>query len=1102
MIKLIIIYMPVSIRQNIKRAIEYWRSNGSINTIKKIAIKLRQHPYFRFQASDRINDVYSYMRSNIDDRHPEYKCYTDYSSCDQVIKYIAFYLPQFHPIPENNLWWGDGFTEWSNVTRALPQYNGHYQPRLPGELGFYDLRLKEVRSRQIKLAQNYGIYGFCFHYYWFSGKKLLDYPINALLNDKALDFPFCINWANENWTRRWDGKESDILLGQTYSDADHLEFIKDVSVFLQDQRYIRVQGRPLLLVYRPSLIPNVESMVKVWREYCRDIGLGEIYLVLTHSFDTTDPGTIGFDAAVEFSPNNMPLKALSHKVKFINNNYSGNIYDYESAIELAKEYTSPSYTKFRCVCPSWDNEARKTGKGTVLDGAKPSLYKEWLDVVNKETIQNKDVDARLVFINAWNEWAEGAYLEPDKKFGYAYLEETRNALENAVRNLIGRRIVLVSHDAHPHGAQYLLLHIVKYLHEYLKFIVDVIFLNGGELLSEFSLYSNTHCVDASVYNGEAQSLLLRLYKNGARTVILNTVVSGSISDAAKAANYRIVSLVHEMPELIIKSGHIDAAKRLGENSDLLVFPAAVVKHGIEEVIGKEVNNSVIQPQGLFRKNKVSAGEPFSKSHLKLCNKLKISEESKIVLNVGYGDYRKGIDLFVDIAASVHQHMNNVYFVWVGHLDINCESKARKKIKKLNLSNNVIFTGKDFDTDLYYAGSDVFALTSREDPFPSVVLEAIDSGCPVIGFDGAGGFTDIISKDVGVLVNKFDTKEYAKEIITILSDDEISNKYAINSRRLIDDEYSFPDYIFKLLDYAEYGIKKVSVIIPNYNYKKYILERIQSILNQNYPIYELIVLDDCSDDGSVEVIQAQLEKSNINYHLIVNNKNSGSVFEQWHKGVMLAKGDYVWIAEADDLSDRAFVSEMLVPFDDADVVLSYCESFKINTDGDVIGSDYQDYVADISSTKWNSSYINDGIDEITTVLGIKNTIPNVSSIIFKREKLLSVLNENIQQIKRYKVAGDWVTYLHVLSMGKIAFNFKQLNYHRRHVSSVTLKKFDIKLLAEIISVQELVRNKYSPAESDVKKSERYAQELYEQFGIKSAKYPYVYENPELKRLIRQ
>lgn len=349
------------------------------------------------------------------------------------VKAIAFYLPQFHPIPENDKWWGTGFTEWTNVKRGEPQFKDHHQPHVPSALGYYDLREANAIEKQVALAQDYGIYGFCLYYYWFAGKILLDLPIRHMLERGEPDFPFCICWANENWTRRWDGQENDILIAQQHSPEDDLAFLHNIESILLHKNYITVENKPLLIVYQPALLPDAEATAARWRDAFRALGHGEIFLAALQTFEyRSPPHEYGFDAVIQFPPhtNCAPINGLA---KELNRSFSGHIYDYNqtkwSFIDELSQL-SPSRRIFPGVMPSWDNTARRQKRASIWIHSSPESYYDWLRQVTSYLRRTNPHDEKLVFINAWNEWAEGCHLEPDQSFGYAWLNATRLALQS------------------------------------------------------------------------------------------------------------------------------------------------------------------------------------------------------------------------------------------------------------------------------------------------------------------------------------------------------------------------------------------------------------------------------------------------------------------------------------------------------------------------------------------------------------------------------------------------------------------------------------------------------------------------------------------------
>lgn len=359
---------------------------------------------------------------------------------------ISVVLPQFHPIPENDKWWGNGFTEWTNVAKTRPQFKNHYQPHLPDELGFYDLRLPEVRAQQAKLAGEYGIRGFCYYRYWFNGHQLLERPVKEILESGKPDFPFCLCWANENWSRAWNGGDREILIEQRYSVEDDVNHIESLIPYFLDPRYIRVDGKPLFIVYKANQLPDARRTFETWREVAIRRGAGELCLAQFEwggDGSAKPPAELGLDLSIEFSPDWRRLggqyytttKAkIAMALGILQKGYGVHrVFDYGLMVERALSKATPDYPFLRCVTPGFDNSARRKEGATIIVNSSPERYQEWLEKTIRWTIERNRPEHQFVFINAWNEWAEGNHLEPDAKHGRAFLEATRAGLNATVR---------------------------------------------------------------------------------------------------------------------------------------------------------------------------------------------------------------------------------------------------------------------------------------------------------------------------------------------------------------------------------------------------------------------------------------------------------------------------------------------------------------------------------------------------------------------------------------------------------------------------------------------------------------------------------------------
>lgn len=373
-------------------------------------------------------------------------------------KIIAMYFTQLHPIQENNQWWGEGFTDWFNVKKARPLFDAHYQPRVPQGSSYYDQSNIETIRQQVELAKKHGIYGFCHYHYWFDGKQLLETPTNLMLQNKAIDFPFCLSWANETWSRRWDGNDHDILIQQSHpatveSWSKHYDYLIKA---WSDERAIKIEGKPVFIIYRPQKILQIDDMLVYWNERAKSEGLKGVYFIFQKQYAPTDDSCLkSFDAQFQFQPFEAINSADYSSASFFKHGLRRSIdrmpkhlqsFIWSFWARYGKSYTVHDYDKvwqqILCNClrspddvfpgafVDWDNTARYGSRATIVHGATPQRFSYWLDKLVNECLVRRPADMRYVFLNAWNEWAESAYLEPDEKYGIEYLDAVRDVIDD------------------------------------------------------------------------------------------------------------------------------------------------------------------------------------------------------------------------------------------------------------------------------------------------------------------------------------------------------------------------------------------------------------------------------------------------------------------------------------------------------------------------------------------------------------------------------------------------------------------------------------------------------------------------------------------------
>jgi glycosyltransferase involved in cell wall biosynthesis len=997
------------------------------------------------------------------------------------VKLLAFYLPQFHAFKENDEWWGKGFTEWSNIVRGTPRFAGHYQPRVPRDLGFYTLDRLEPMLRQIEMAKTAGIHGFVFYHYWFNGRRLMEGPVERFLAAPEAKMPFCLMWANESWTRRWDGTESEVLISQDYQPDDDAGLAAEFARHFADPRYIRVAGRPLLMIYRPGLIPDGAAAIARWRAIFSGTFGENPLIIMAQSFNDCDPTAYGLDGAVEFPPHKLTanLKSSNLEYALLDQEFEGKIMKYDEVVQVSLEEPAAPYPLIKTAFPSWDNDARRQGHGVIIAGSTPAKYEDWLGELAKRAQENTFYGEKFVCINAWNEWCEGAYLEPDLHYGAAYLNATGRAVTRLSSQAGNLGLLLVGHDAFPSGAQHLLLNIGRTLKR--QFAVPIAFLLLGDGKME-GAYAQIAPLTVAATDAEIAAAALAMARLGFRRAIVNTSAAGRALPYLTEVGIECVTLVHELPRILHEKKLLDSARAVLSNSQRIVFPARFVQNQFLGALdGAPDDRMVIIPQGVYQNIAF-----MPEAGLSIRQELGLAADDRLVVGAGYADMRKGFDLFIQLWRLLQREESSaVHLAWIGDIDPELSSWLAPEIAAAREAGTFHMMGYRNDIAAFFNAADAYALTSREDPFPSVILEALSVDLPCFVFDLAGGIPDLFRETgIGTVVPYADVLAMAEAIAEMLSTAAPGLRMH-PPRQSTGPTGDFPQYVDRLLTLAAPSLPRISVAVPNSNYAHHLPERLNSIFAQSHPVHEVIVLDDASTDASVTVIKDCAAVAGRDIRLILNERNAGSVFEQWRKAAEAASGEFLWIAEADDLSDPEFLAKTVAMMAaDPDIQLAFCDSRAVDGQGREIYNSYKGYYASVAGDALETSQVFDAATFAGTCLSVKNLLLNVSGVVWRRAALLRALANCAGDLKSFRVAGDWLLYLTAVAVpgARIAYLAEPLNTHRRHEASVTHSLAAGSHLAEIASCHAVARRNFRLEPQLVTAQNDYLGELRVQFGL--------------------
>jgi glycosyltransferase involved in cell wall biosynthesis/GT2 family glycosyltransferase len=594
--------------------------------------------------------------------------------------------------------------------------------------------------------------------------------------------------------------------------------------------------------------------------------------------------------------------------------------------------------------------------------------------------------------------------------------------------------------------------------------VEYLLAQGGPMLDAYRAIAPVTVLGSDV--AQQTAVIEAFAARGFSRALTNTTAAGPLVPLLKRHGFSVVSLVHELPRLIENYGLTEAAQAIASQSDHVVFPAEIVRDGFTGLSGPVTKATLIRPQGLYRADL----RDLPRDPATLRQREGLPLDAKIVIGMGFGDLRKGIDRFCSTALAMAQADETVRFVWVGDVPPDIRDWVLADLAAAGLADWLRITGHTEDVASWLQGADLFFLTSREDPFPSVVLEAMALGLPVVGYKGCGGCDELIRRH-GALVDAGDPAAALRVIERLLAAPPAAKAMAAaERRRVIAADYAFDRYAFDLVRTVSPEVPALSVVVPNYNYARYLPDRMETIFRQTLPVSEVVVLDDASRDDSLAVIDACAKHANRDIKLITSAKNSGSPFHQWRRGLAQVSSDYVWIAEADDLAEPDLAARLTRVLGDTGADLAFADMWQIDETGRRLGDSYRTYLEGREPGAFATDFTMKGSDFLARHLAVKNVILNASGVVFRRDALQRALSAVGPDLDSYAVAGDWRLYAEIcLQGGSVAYVAKALNGHRRHASSVTHALKAARHLDEIGRVQSLIAQRQTLA-PDIRKAQ--------------------------------